>query len=201
MIMRSSFVGLLAMAVLLIAFAVEHGLTSEFDRAGLLVLSGGPAGLWRGVTRLGDSEIRIGIALLALALLLIWRRRAAAIELVAIVGGGMALNAVAKGIVTRSRPGLLPHLDKVDSFSFPSGHAAGTMMLGLALALLVAPARWRRPALGGAAIVALLLGLSRVALAVHWPTDVIAGWLEGVAWVMLVHATVPALARWRGDGR
>lgn len=175
---------MLLLLVVAIGWGVGRGLTAGFDTAGLMAMRDGPVGVWRAVTVFGDSGVRIAVALLAAGGLLIARRRAEAVWLAATVAGGIALNSGLKLLFARARPALLPHLDPVGSFSFPSGHAANTMVLALCLALL-APARWRRAAVGLAIVAAVAIGLSRLALAVHWPSDVAAGWIEGVGWVLL----------------
>ena len=122
------------------------------------------------------------IALVATGWLVWLRRRREALWLVLSVGSGRLLVEGIKLLVRRPRPPLADHLDAVSSWSFPSSHSAGTMMTCLALALL-AGGRW--PALAVALAMAGLVGWSRVALGVHWPSDVLAGWGFGLVWIGL----------------
>ncbi|MFL6776556.1 MAG: phosphatase PAP2 family protein, partial [Sphingomicrobium sp.] len=74
----------------------------------------------------------------------------------------------------------------VKTQSFPSGHAASSMIFYLALAIaLTSGTRWQRAAPAAAVILSLLIGTSRVMLGVHWPSDVIGGWTFGMMWVLL----------------
>jgi membrane-associated phospholipid phosphatase len=105
--------------------------------------------------------------------------------------GAGAIDGIAKRLVSRPRPqpDLITHLDRWagETMSFPSGHSMGSMAIYLSLALLVS--RWapnRRCAVftvAAGAILALLIGFSRVYLGVHYPSDVLAGWAGGAAWV------------------
>ena len=114
-----------------------------------------------------------------------------ALWLLWVVVGGMLLNLALKQIFAAPRPDLLPHLDLVRSYSFPSGHAAGNMIFFGALAML--GARRSAYAVMGAAIA--LIGISRVWLGVHWPSDVLAGWIEGLGWLALCRVWLPARGR------
>lgn len=145
------------------------------------------------LTRIGDAEPRIAI-IAALAALLSWRRgwRAGALFL-AIVAGGALLILLLKQGFDRARPALLPHQDLVRSPSFPSGHAGNNLIVWLSAARLWTPAAWATIA---ALLLALGIGLSRLWLSVHWPSDVVAGWAIGLAWV----AGCLRLARQRRGG-
>jgi membrane-associated phospholipid phosphatase len=116
-----------------------------------------------------------------------WRaqgRLALALMLVILIGRG--LSEVQKYTIARARPALEPHLVVVKTSSFPSGHATSSMIFYLTLALALVPAgRWRRLAAGAAILLSLLIGLSRVMLGVHWPSDVVGGWSFGLLWVLL----------------
>jgi undecaprenyl-diphosphatase len=92
-----------------------------------------------------------------------------------------------KQIFAAPRPDLLPHLDIVHSFSFPSGHSAGAMILFGGLAL-ISGRRWTY-VLGGAGVA--LIGVSRIWLGVHWPSDVLAGWIVGVGWLGFCRPWLP----------
>jgi membrane-associated phospholipid phosphatase len=142
--------------------------------------------LARFFTALGEPTMLIAAGV-GVALWLWYARRARlALALVGVVGVGRGLAEVQKYWVARVRPDAEPHLVFVQTSSFPSGHAANSMIFYLALALaLSAGTRWQRPAAAGAVVLALLIGISRVMLGVHWPSDVVGGWAFGMLWVLL----------------
>lgn len=90
-----------------------------------------------------------------------------------------------KAYFARLRPEEGLQLVEVHYQSFPSGHSANPLVAFLMLALLAAPPVKRRPAVGFAILLAALIGISRPMLGVHWPSDVVAGWAFGLAWVLL----------------
>jgi undecaprenyl-diphosphatase len=105
---------------------------------------------------------------------------------VAIIMAGRALSVLQKHWIFRDRPDLEAHLVVVKTSSFPSGHANSSMIFYVMLALVLARGtKWRNPAVGGAIALSLLIGLSRVMLGVHWPSDVIGGWAFGLLWLLL----------------
>lgn len=136
----------------------------------------------------GDTVGRLALLAMTLSILLSGKRRADALWLALMMAGGTALNLILKQIFATPRPDLLPHLDIVHSFSFPSGHAAGNMMMFGALALLAG----RRSGYWAAGVMIALIGVSRVWLGVHWPSDVAAGWIEGLGWLALCRVWLPA---------
>ncbi|RJG53919.1 PAP2 family protein [Sphingobium terrigena] len=144
--------------------------------------------LMRLATAIGDTIGRLAILALVLPALLLWHRRADALWLALMMAGGTALNLILKQIFAAPRPDLLPHLDIVHSYSFPSGHAAGNMMMFGALAMLAG----RHSAYWAAGVMIALIGISRVWLGVHWPSDVTAGWIEGLGWLALCRVWLPA---------
>jgi len=153
-----------------------------------LYAGGSPAlvTLARIFTFLGEPTVLIGAGFLVAAWL--WRRKrlhlALALLLVILVGRG--LSEVQKYWIARARPTLEPHLVVVKTSSFPSGHAASSMIFYLTLALaLTAGTRWQRLAAALAIALSFLIGLSRVMLGVHWPSDVVGGWTFGMLWVLL----------------
>lgn len=144
------------------------------------------AGLARGFTAFGEPTVLIGAGV-ACALWLWWAgQHRLAIVLAAVVALGRGLSEVQKYVVARPRPELEAHLVLVKTSSFPSGHSAASMIFYLSVALaLSAGTRWRRSAAAGAISLSLCIGLSRVMLGVHWPSDVIGGWTFGLLWVLL----------------
>jgi undecaprenyl-diphosphatase len=156
----------------------------------LLARQGWAARQVRWFTTLGGLLV-MGPVALACAGWLFWRRRGAeALWLILTIAIGRLVVEGVKLLVQRPRPPVADRLEWVTSWSFPSSHSAGTMMTGMALALL-----WDRPAgWMAASIAAIAIGWSRAALGVHWPSDVLAGWGFGMLWAGLA-------ARWRPDTR
>ena len=140
----------------------------------------------RGLTWLGEPTVLIGAGLIVAAWLSWRRQRRLALVLVGVVLIGRALTEAQKFSIARVRPDLEPHLVVVRTSSFPSGHAASSMIFYLTLALvLTRHSPWHRTAAAGAIVLSLLIGASRVMLGVHWPSDVIGGWAFGLLWVLL----------------
>lgn len=140
----------------------------------------------RAFTALGEPTVLIAAGL-ATAILL-WRagHRRLPWVLIAITMLGRALSEVQKFWIARARPDIDPHLVVVQTSSFPSGHATSSMIFYLTMALtLTVGTRWHRLAAAGALLISFLVGISRVMLGVHWPSDVVGGWSFGLLWVLL----------------
>jgi len=141
----------------------------------------------RAVTGFGDWFVLLGVAL-AGAVFLVFRRppRSASVLVGAVLAGRILVELQKTGF-DRARPDVSGHQVAVHSMAFPSGHSANSMIALLALALLVPPAgQARTGAVAAALVLAFLIGLSRLILAVHWPSDVIGGWAFGAAFVLLL---------------
>jgi undecaprenyl-diphosphatase len=137
-------------------------------------------------TALGEPTVLISASIAAALWLWYAGHRHLPFVLLAITLVGRGLSQVQKVWIARVRPDLETHLVVVKSASFPSGHASSAMIFFLAMALaLTAGTRWQRAAAVGAVLLSLLVGLSRVMLGVHWPSDVIGGWAFGMLWVLL----------------
>lgn len=146
--------------------------------------------LFSRLTHLGDTATLLGLGALV-AVLLAWRRRTSlgGIWLLAVCGNSL-LNPSLKGYFERVRPVHDASIVNASGFSFPSGHSSGSLvaygMLAY-VALRTLPPRWRVragvPALVMAALAVLVTGISRVVLQVHYPSDVLAGWASGSAWL------------------
>ena len=116
-------------------------------------------------------------------------RRAAALRLVCETGAGTAAANALKHFVGRPRPTVVAHWAEVTSSSFPSGHSADSAVVYLVLATLVANHVGRQRSVsyvqGVAVALVVLVGISRLYLGVHFPTDVLGGWSFGAAWVWI----------------
>ena len=136
------------------------------------------------ISALGYKWGVIPLDIAVLLVLLYWRRRRDSVFFgLAVIGSG-ALNQAAKAVFGRERPKLWPSVAPESTFSFPSGHAMLSTALVVALVVLLWPTRWRYPMLLLGGLFVALVGLSRVYLGVHYPSDIIAGWVASFAWVM-----------------
>lgn len=192
----------------LVAWAVHAGRAEGFDAAGLLFWRDDtlqPAGSRkllegvRDVTALGGVLLRNLFALAAVVALLFLRLRREAVLLALTVASGWVVNSALKGLAGRERPQIVPHLMEVGGNSFPSGHSFNSAVVYIAIALAFAAmstrASVRWTVIAAAMATSLAIAWSRVWLGVHWPSDVIAGWLGGAGWAFLASALLYRPAR------
>lgn len=183
-----------------LAEEVRGGETQRFDEALVRALRD-PADLARPIGPPWLSEVGRdltalgGIAVLVLMtgavagyLLLARKYHAMWLVLVATLGG-LALSTLLKHLIDRARPSVVPHLSLVMTSSFPSGHSMMSAVVYLTLGTLLARLVERRALkfyfIGVALLLTFLVGVSRVYMGVHYPTDVLAGWAAGLAWAVL----------------
>ena len=151
------------------------------------------------VAGLGGRTTLIALTVLAIIILLIRRRTRLALYLVAAGAGALLLDPSLKTLVGRLRPVVHLPVASAPGNSFPSGHALGSIVVYGALLLVFLPAvapRWRKFLIALAALIVLAIGFTRVALGVHYISDVLGGWLLGAAWVGL---TAYAFRVWRRE--
>jgi undecaprenyl-diphosphatase len=193
-------VALLLIGLLGFGHELMEGDGARLDRAIMLALRvpghpdqpAGPAWLpsaMRDVTALGSTTVLSMIVIVTTSFLALLRRyRAAALVLAATILGASLVTLV-KALVSRARPDIVERLMVETSHSFPSGHSANSAIVYLTLATLLFPVvRERRMRVFLLAVALLLvgaIGVSRVYLGVHWPSDVLAGWAFGSLWALL----------------
>jgi undecaprenyl-diphosphatase len=133
-----------------------------------------------GFTALGEWPVVVLVSVLAAIWLVRQGKRRLAVLL--LVGSlvARALVIIQKYEFARLRPEEHLRLVEVSSKSFPSAHSANSMLVYPLCALLLAPEQWRRVAVTGAMLLSLCIGVSRVVLGVHWPSDVVGGWSFGL---------------------
>lgn len=190
--------GLLAFAY--IADEVGEGSTVGFDEALLLAFRTpgdtgdpiGPLGLeiaMLDITALGSTTLLVLITLIVAGYLFIDGKRHAALFVLLATSSGAVLSYLLKALFDRPRPDLVAHLVEVHTLSFPSGHAMGAALTYLTLGVLIVRTEQKRRikiyVLSVAVLLTLIVGISRVYLGVHWPTDVLAGWSIGGAWALM----------------
>ena len=204
---------LLLVVFIKLASEVVEGETQAFDKKILLALRDptnlsrpiGPRWLVSGaldITALGSATV-LGLTVAGVAgfLLLqgLWRR---ALFVTLASFGAWFINAALKQLFQRPRPDVVPHLREIMTMSFPSGHALQSAVVYLTLgALLMQIAKRRLTKLycmSVAMLATVLVGASRVYLGVHYPTDVLAGWLIGLSWALLCLMIERALERQAG---
>ena len=155
----------------------------------------------RDFTALGGVGVLSLVTLLVGGYLLLRGARRTLWFMLAAVGGGVLASNLLKHLFARPRPELVPHGSIVYTSSFPSGHSMMAATTYLTLAVLLTQVDPRRRVqlyfLGVAVLITMLVGMSRVYLGVHWPSDVLAGWTMGASWALLCWTVARAL-RFRG---
>lgn len=214
--MLATLLGLVALGLGFIALSdeVREKETQHFDERVLLALRTpghpeqplGPPWLAeaaRDVTSLGSVSVLTLVVCAVSGFLVLVRRWRTLLLVVGSTVGGAGVNSLLKSVFARPRPSVVPHLTWVLTESFPSGHAMLSAIVYLTLGALLAQLverRWLKAYLVGVALsLTLLIGLTRVYLGVHYPTDVLGGWMAGLAWALL-SALVARAARRRSPG-
>lgn len=198
----------------LLADEVMEGDTLSLDKAVLMMFRDpaapsvplGPPWMFeaaRDVTALGSfSVLGIVVVALVLQLILTGARRTALFTLFAVVGGTV-LSTGLKALFDRPRPDLTGAVE-VFTASFPSGHATVSAVVYLTIAAILSERDPRLSLrvfyLATAALLTVVIGVSRIYLGVHYPTDVLAGWSLGSAWALLCFGVANILEIGREPG-
>jgi len=143
----------------------------------------------RDLTALGGVAVLSLTTAFVAGYLLIVRKYHAMWLVLAATLGGLLISTLLKHLIDRARPDLVPHLSHVYTSSFPSGHsmlsAVVYLTLGALLTRLASERRVKLYFLAAALLLTFLVGVSRVYMGVHYPTDVLAGWTAGLVWALL----------------
>lgn len=179
---------------------VMAGDTGGFDEAILLWFRNpldlsdpaGPAWLevvMRDMTALGGVLVLVMLVSFVAGYLYLRRHRLLALYVVISISAGTLVNTLLKEFIARPRPDIVPHATDAALSSFPSGHTMMSTMVYLTLGTLLAMSsdeiRVKRYFLFWSVLPVFLVGISRLYLGVHWPTDIIAGWVAGGIWALL----------------
>ena len=152
---------------------------------------------------LGEWYVFAPLVIALVALLFVLKRRRDAEYLVVTMIVMTLLDVILKLAIRRSPPGTGGTGSAVGAspsdYTFPSGHTFATTALCAALAVVAWPTRWRWPVLAGGAAIALVMGVSRVVIAAHYPSDVAAAWALGVAVALGTRMLVPVTAAELGE--
>ena len=173
---------------------VIEGSTLHLDQAVLLgihqVHSPWLDALVTSTTDIGGLIGVVILTLLAVGLLCLARKYRAVVQLLIGVGGADLMNVLLKNMFERARPDLWQWLVHESSYSFPSGHAMASSALAMSVVLILWHTRWRWGAVAAAALYTVYVGLTRLYLGVHYPSDIIGAWIISAAWVVLASMVI-----------
>jgi undecaprenyl-diphosphatase len=183
----------------LLADEMIEGGTQAFDQKLLLAFRQGPnhapvgpppvQEAARDITSLGGTAVLTIVTIIAAGFLALDGKSHMALFVCGSVLGGVAASTALKDVFHRPRPDLVPYSVYVSGASFPSGHSMMSAVTYLTLGALLARSQERKRVKAYFLLVAIFLtfsvGVTRVYLGVHWPTDVLAGWTAGSVWALL----------------
>lgn len=201
-------VGILALVFLNIGREVSGLDTDRFDKAILLALRNTPddpkggagfEGAVMHLSALGSGAVTSLIVLIATLYFALAGRWRYALLMIACAVGTLIAMELLKGLYERPRPTVVTQLDPPGGLSFPSGHSMISAALYLTLGVLIARTLPRRRlrifVVVTAATIAVMVGVTRLYLGVHYPTDVLAGWTAGITWALICGIVVRRLGR------
>lgn len=195
-----------------IAEEVAEKETASFDEAIMMAMREGPnnaeiAGPFfvekfaTDLTALGGYPFVLLLTLMVIGYLVLSQHYRHAIEVTLSVAGGAALVMGLKEFFGRARPEIVPPMYDVATWSFPSGHSSTAAVVYLTLGILIARYVDRKRltlyVLAMAGLLTLIVGWSRIALGVHYPTDVLAGWTIGLCWALFSWLVVNFTENWK----
>lgn len=204
---------LLSGVFVLIASMVIAGETTQLDRLILLSLRNphdlsDPLGahwfeeLMRDATALGGTGILSLITLATVMYLYLQQNKSLAWFLIVAIGSGMLMSSLLKYGFARPRPDLVPHGSYVYTSSFPSGHSMMSALVYFTIGAMFVHTHDKRSIhvflVSVAVFIVVLIGLSRIYLGVHWPSDVLAGWCAGSLWALLSYRLI---RYWQKQGK
>jgi undecaprenyl-diphosphatase len=211
--LTSTFLGFALLA--LVFLALDRAMGGNFDQSLLIALRapndladpiGSPAfeEAVRDITALGSFAVLTLVTVVAVVFLMVSKRYAEAATLFFAAVLGQVLSETIKAFIGRPRPDLVAHIVDTTSASFPSGHsmmsAAIYLTIGAMLARVQPQRRLKTYIHATALLLTVMVGMSRVYLGVHWPTDVLAGWCFGALWAILCWSMIAWFTRSRDDG-
>ena len=191
---------ILLLVFLKLASEVSEGETLAFDRQIVLAFRSAadpsrPKGpqwiesVLLDLTALGGPTVIALVVLSVIGFLILQTRYWTALFIFLTVASGELVGYSLKSIFVRTRPTLVPHLREAFSSSFPSGHAMQSAIVYLTLGTILAGSTEKLSLrifyIGAAIFLTTIVGISRLYLGVHYPTDVLAGWALGIAWALL----------------
>jgi undecaprenyl-diphosphatase len=183
---------------------VAEGETQKFDTRIMEYVGKHRGPQWleevgRDLTALGGVAVLSLVTLGVAGFLFVSRKYHAMWLVLAATFGGLFISTALKWIVDRDRPAVFEHRSHVYTQSFPSGHSMLSAVVYLTLGSLLTrlvPGRWHKLyILGVALFLTFLVGISRIYMGVHWPTDVLAGWTAGLVWAIICWLAARALQR------
>ena len=139
-----------------------------------------------GITFLGEPLVLMILSVGFSIILLLQRKWFSVVTLSILTAGGVELNFLLKDLFARTRPDLWDRILDVRQYSFPSGHAMISLIVYGFIGYWISThhRRWRNLVISIVTVLILAIGISRLYLGVHWPTDIVAGYAAGVVWLV-----------------
>lgn len=186
---------LILLPLYLFGYLAEDVVAKEiflFDAPTLLYLHRNASPAWDAAmgmfSTIGSARVLVPFNTIVFLLLLLKKEQRRASFWAMTVCGAALMNLMAKHAFGRARPDLWMSILPETTFSFPSGHAMQSMAVACGLIALIWNTSWRIPMMMVAALFVFAVGLSRIYLGVHYPSDILAGWAASLAWVTGLHA-------------